>query len=77
MAERARRPTGGKYETRMVKREYDDNPKFSSAFRMASPAPAGHFLRVFGQTARNELRQFTGSNAHVARLFGKPQHPHR
>ena len=55
MAERAKRPVSGKYETRLVKREYDDNPKFSSAFRMASPAPAGHFLRVFGQTARNEL----------------------
>ena len=55
MAERAKRPAGGKYETRVVKREYDDNPKFNSAFRMASPAPAGHFLRVFGQTARNEL----------------------
>ncbi|MEE3372271.1 MAG: DUF1553 domain-containing protein [Planctomycetota bacterium] len=55
MAERAKRPVSGKYENRLVKREYDDNPKFSSAFRMASPAPAGHFLRVFGQTARNEL----------------------
>ena len=55
MAERAKRPAGGKYETRLVKREFDDNPKFSSAFRMASPAPDGHFLRVFGQTARNDL----------------------
>ena len=55
MAQRAQRLTGAKYETRMVKREYDDNPKFSSSFRMASPAPAGHFLRVFGQTARADL----------------------
>ena len=33
----------------------DDNPTFSTAMRMPSPAPDGHFVRVFGQTDRNEL----------------------
>ncbi|MDP6445011.1 MAG: DUF1553 domain-containing protein [Pirellulaceae bacterium] len=55
MKEQAQRRAGAKYETRMVKREYDDNPKFNSSLRMAAPAQEGHFLRVFGQTARAEL----------------------
>ena len=46
---------GMKYETRIVKRTIDDNPRFSSSLRMASPAPVGHFIRVFGQTSRNDL----------------------
>ncbi len=33
----------------------DDNPKFVSATRMASPAPQAHFLRVFGQPGRVDL----------------------
>jgi hypothetical protein len=33
----------------------DDNPQFGSALRMQTPAPEGHFLRVFGQPARQEL----------------------
>ena len=33
----------------------DDNPTYSTAMRMQSPAPDGHFVRVFGQTDRNEL----------------------
>ncbi|WP_166828223.1 DUF1553 domain-containing protein [Thalassoroseus pseudoceratinae] len=33
----------------------DDNPVYSTAMRMQSPAPDGHFVRVFGQTDRNEL----------------------
>ena len=46
---------GMKYETKIVKRTIDDNPRFSSSLRMASPAPIGHFVRVFGQTSRNDL----------------------
>ena len=46
---------GMKYETKVVKRTVDDNPRFSSSLRMASPAPIGHFVRVFGQTSRNDL----------------------
>jgi len=46
---------GMEYITKTIKREYDDNPKFSSSLRIASPAPLGHFLRVFGQPGREQL----------------------
>ena len=46
---------GMKYVTKQVERVYDENPKFNTSYRMASPAPAGHFLRVFGQPGRQEL----------------------
>jgi len=36
----------------------DDNPKFASTLRMATPAPPSHFLRVFGQPARDNLGEF-------------------
>ena len=36
----------------------DDNPKFDSTLRMATPAPPAHFLRVFGQPARDNLGEF-------------------
>jgi hypothetical protein len=55
LAEQRMRRTGAKYETRTITREVDLNPRFNSSLRMASPAPAGHFLRVLGQTARTEL----------------------
>ena len=45
-----------KYET--VERKTDDNPRFGSTMRMATPAPPAHFLRVFGQPARDGLGQF-------------------
>lgn len=44
-----------RYVTKEVKTIVDDNPKFTSSMRMASPAPVGHFLRVFGQTDRAAL----------------------
>jgi hypothetical protein len=44
-----------RYITKEVRSEIDDNPRFTSAMRMASPAPVGHFLRVFGQTDRGTL----------------------
>ena len=44
-----------RYKTVEVRTQIDDNPVFTSAMRMASPAPTGHFLRVFGQTDRSTL----------------------
>lgn len=44
-----------KYITRTIETTVDDNPRFTSSMRMASPAPVGHFLRVFGQTDRSTL----------------------
>ncbi|WP_439631748.1 DUF1553 domain-containing protein [Gemmata sp.] len=44
-----------RYVTKEVKALVDDNPRFTSSMRMASPAPTGHFLRVFGQTDRGAL----------------------
>jgi len=46
---------GYKTITKTVKQQYDDNPMYNSALRMASPAPEGHFLRVFGQPGRASL----------------------
>lgn len=44
-----------KYIERIVETTVDDNPVFSSAMRMASPALPNHFLRVFGQPSRDSL----------------------
>jgi len=55
MRENRRPQPGMKYVTKQVERVYDDNPSFNSSYRMASPAPAGHFLRVFGQPGRQDL----------------------
>lgn len=44
-----------RYTTKEVRTQVDDNPRFTSSMRMASPAPVGHFLRVFGQTDRAAL----------------------
>ncbi|MEC9097448.1 MAG: DUF1553 domain-containing protein, partial [Planctomycetota bacterium] len=61
--EAQRRPRPGmKYETKIVQRTVDDNPRFSSALRMATPAPVGHFVRVFGQTSRNDLGEARDDN---------------
>ena len=46
---------GVDYIDRYVKATFDDNPKFGSSLRMASPAAPEHFLRVFGQTDRQVL----------------------
>lgn len=47
-----------KYETKTITETVDDNPRFDSAMRMATPAPPAHFLRVFGQPARTGLGEF-------------------
>jgi hypothetical protein len=46
------------YKTEMITETVDDNPRFSSAMRMATPAPPAHFLRVFGQPTRTGLGEF-------------------
>lgn len=43
------------YEEKKVARTVDDNPVFNTSLRMQSPAPDGHFLRIFGQPNRTEL----------------------
>ncbi|MDX1947005.1 MAG: DUF1553 domain-containing protein [Pirellulaceae bacterium] len=44
-----------KYEEKKVAKVIDDNPVFNTSLRMQSPAPEGHFLRVFGQPNRSDL----------------------
>jgi hypothetical protein len=61
MAEMAdNNPTGPRmrYKYIEVERQVDDNPRFGSTMRMATPAPPAHFLRVFGQPARDSLANF-------------------
>lgn len=55
--------SGVKYVSKIVEKTIDHNPKFSSAYRMATPAPAGHFLRLFGQPARIDLGDERPENA--------------
>ncbi len=47
-----------RFRLETVKQVIDDNPKFDSSMRMATPAPPSHFLRVFGQPARDNLGEF-------------------
>jgi hypothetical protein len=47
-----------KYTTKTVTETIDDNPRFDSSMRMATPAPPAHFLRVFGQPERVGLGEF-------------------
>lgn len=55
----ARQRTGPmRYELKTIEETVDDNPSFNSTMRMASPAPADHFLRVFGQPSRQGLGEF-------------------
>jgi hypothetical protein len=55
MQQQERQRTNTEYIDRFVKATVDDNPTFTSSFRMASPAAPEHFLRVFGQTDRTQL----------------------
>jgi hypothetical protein len=55
MQQQARERRNVEYIDRFVKATIDDNPSFTSSFRMASPAAPEHFLRVFGQTDRTQL----------------------
>lgn len=49
---------GVEYIDKYVKVIFDDNPRFSTALRMETPAPPTHFLRVFGQSTREALGEF-------------------
>ena len=51
------------FKTETVIETVDDNPRFSSAMRMATPAPPAHFLRVFGQPTRTGLGEFRDDSA--------------
>ncbi len=55
MAMRATNQTRMEFEEKQVARVVDDNPVFTSSLRVQSPAPDGHFLRIFGQPNRTEL----------------------
>ncbi len=67
-----------RYKTMTVERKVDDNPRFGSTMQMATPAPPAHFLRVFGQPARDsvgELREHTPSmRQQLMILNGKATH---
>ncbi len=56
----------------------DDNPKFDSTLRMATPAPPSHFVRVFGQPARDNLGEFRDESPSLRQellmLNGKATH---
>jgi len=49
------RATRRKFVDKVIEKTVDDNPRYTSAMRMPSPAPPAHFLRVFGQPARDLL----------------------
>ena len=51
------------YVEKTVTRTIDDNPVFNTSLRMQSPAPEGHFLRVFGQPNRNDLGDLRDDSA--------------
>jgi hypothetical protein len=55
LQEKMARGEGVEYVDQIVKKVVDANPKFNSSLRMESPAPPGHFLRVFGQPTRSDL----------------------
>tara|TARA_R110002096_G_scaffold169222_5_gene340768 strand:- start:2507 stop:5104 length:2598 start_codon:yes stop_codon:yes gene_type:complete len=77
MAEQNRRRPQ-RYQLKTIQEEKDDNPSFSSTMRMASPAPADHFVRVFGQPSRAALGEFREQNASLRQqlmmLNGKATH---
>lgn len=54
---------GMDYEEQKVARVIDDNPLFTTSLRTQSPAPEGHFLRVFGQPNRSDLGDMRDDSA--------------
>ena len=60
---RMSRASAMEYEEKQVPRVVDDNPVFNTSLRMQSPAPDGHFLRVFGQPNRTELGDLRDDSA--------------
>jgi hypothetical protein len=47
-----------RFRLKTITEMVDDNPKFDSTLRMATPAPPSHFVRVFGQPSREGLGEF-------------------
>ena len=68
----------GKYKYVYLDQTVDDNPRYSSSFRMASPAAPDHFLRIFGQPGRDRLGDFRNYEASMRQalmmLNGKLTH---
>jgi hypothetical protein len=58
MAMAAQANNNERYKLETITERIDDNPKFSSTLLMETPAPPSHFLRVFGQPARDGLGEF-------------------
>jgi hypothetical protein len=79
MAQMAKTPVRrGKYKYVYLEDQVDDNPKYSSSYRMASPAAPDHFLRIFGQPGRDRLGDFRDFSASMRQalmmLNGKLTH---
>lgn len=78
MQQEMARRTPNRYKLKTIEEEVDDNPSFTSTLRMASPAPADHFLRVFGQPSRDGLGEFRDHSASLRQqlmmLNGKATH---
>lgn len=64
-AEKMQQQASMEYLDRYVRVTYDYNPKFGSAFRMATPANPEHFLRIFGQPGRADLGDFRDESANM------------
>lgn len=77
MAE-AQRRRPQRYQLKTIQEEKDDNPKFGNTMTMASPAPADHFVRVFGQPSRATLGEFRDESSSLRQqlmmLNGKATH---
>lgn len=63
MKDRMAKGDGVEYVEKTVKKVADANPKFNTSLRMESPAPQGHFLRVFGQPNRQDLGESRDESA--------------
>lgn len=63
MKERMSKGDGVEYVEKTLKKVTDANPKFNTSLRMESPAPQGHFLRVFGQPTRQDLGESRDESA--------------
>ena len=79
MAKTDAQPTRrGKYKYVYKEKTVDDNPRYSSSFRMATPAAPDHFLRIFGQPGRDRLGDFRNFEASMRQalmmLNGKLTH---
>ena len=53
------------YRVEMVTREVDVNPRFDWAVAMPLPTPEQHFLRLLGQSSRQDVEEVGGSRPHM------------